>query len=64
MVAGLQRELEERDTLMAGMQLSSVTSSIVGSPFVMSPEGGGSPADSPGQNTPPAGGQPGYTRLF
>ena len=57
-VAGLQRELEERDSMIQSMQLGSVsgsvTSSVLGSPFVMSPEQG-SPTDSPGNTTPPAG---------
>ena len=57
-VAGLQRELEERDSMIQNMQLGSVdgsvTSSVLGSPFVMSPDQG-SPTDSPGNTTPPAG---------
>ena len=53
-VTGLQRELEERDAMIAGLHLSSVTSSAIGSPFVMSPEHG-SPGDSPGSTTPPTG---------
>ena len=53
-VSGLQRELEERDAMIANLQLSSVTSSAVGSPFVMSPDHG-SPDDSPGSTTPPTG---------
>eukprot|EP00092_Neocalanus_flemingeri_P001893 GFUD01002020.1.p1 GENE.GFUD01002020.1~~GFUD01002020.1.p1 ORF type:complete len:4147 (-),score=1483.97 GFUD01002020.1:293-12733(-) len=62
-VAGLQRELEERDSMIQNMQLGSVsgsvTSSVLGSPFVMSPDQG-SPTDSPGNNTPPAGYSEGY----
>merc|ERR1712013_393843 len=62
-VAGLQRELEERDSMIQSMQLGSVsgsvTSSVLGSPFVMSPEQG-SPTDSPGNTTPPAGYSEGY----
>ena len=53
-VTGLQRELEERDAMIAGLHLSSVSSSAIGSPFVMSPEHG-SPGDSPGSTTPPTG---------
>ena len=53
-VSGLQRELEERDAMIANLHLSSVTSSVVGSPFVMSPDHG-SPDDSPGSTTPPTG---------
>ena len=53
-VSGLQRELEERDAMIANMQLSSVNSSVIGSPFVMSPDQG-SPDDSPGSTTPPTG---------
>ena len=54
LVAGLQRELEERDMMIANLNLSSSTSSVISSPFVMSPHGG-SPGDSPGNSTPPAG---------
>ena len=54
LVAGLQRELEERDMMIANLHLSSSTSSVISSPFVMSPHGG-SPGDSPGNSTPPAG---------
>ena len=54
LVAGLQRELEERDMMIANLLLSSSTSSVISSPFVMSPHGG-SPGDSPGNSTPPAG---------
>ena len=54
LVAGLQRELEERDMMIANLNLSSSTSSVISSPFVMSPHGG-SPGDSPGSSTPPAG---------
>ena len=53
-VTGLQRELEERDAMLASMSLSSVTSSAIGSPFVMSPDHG-SPEASPGSTTPPTG---------
>ena len=53
-VTGLQKELEERDAMIASMHLSSVTSSAIGSPFVMSPDHG-SPDDSPGSTTPPTG---------
>ena len=53
-VTGLQRELEERDAMIASMSLSSVTSSAITSPFVMSPDNG-SPGDSPGSTTPPTG---------
>ena len=53
-VTGLQKELEERDAMIASMHLSSVTSSAIGSPFVMSPDHG-SPDDSPGSSTPPTG---------
>ena len=53
-VTGLQRELEERDAMIASMSLSSVTSSAITSPFVMSPDNG-SPGDSPGSSTPPTG---------
>ena len=57
-VAGLQRELDERDSMIQNMQLGSVsgsvTSSVLGSPFVMSPDQL-SPTDSPGNTTPPAG---------
>ena len=57
-VAGLQRELEERDVMIQNLQMGSVsgsvTSSVIGSPFVMSPDHG-SPMDSPGNTTPPAG---------
>ena len=53
-VSGLQRELEERDAMIASMSLSSVTSSAITSPFVMSPDNG-SPGDSPGSTTPPTG---------
>ena len=53
-VSGLQRELEERDAMIANMQLSSVNSSVIGSPFVMSPDQG-SPDDSPGSTIPPTG---------
>ena len=52
LVAGLQRELEERDMMIANLHLSSSTSSVISSPFVMSPHGG-SPGDSPGNSTPP-----------
>jgi len=62
-VAGLQRELEERDSMIQNLQLGSVsgsvTSSVLGSPFVMSPDQG-SPTDSPGNSTPPAGYSEGY----
>ena len=54
LVAGLQRELEERDMMIANLNLSSSASSVISSPFVMSPHGG-SPGDSPGNSTPPAG---------
>ena len=54
LVAGLQRELEERDMMIANLTLSSSASSVISSPFVMSPHGG-SPGDSPGNSTPPAG---------
>ena len=47
-VTGLQRELEERDAMIAGLHLSSVTSSANGSPFVRSPQHG-----SPGTNQAP-----------
>ena len=53
-VSGLQRELEERDAMIASMSLSSVTSSAITFPFVMSPDNG-SPGDSPGSTTPPTG---------
>ena len=52
LVAGLQRELEERDMMIANLHLSSSTSSVISSPFVMSPHTG-SPGDSPGNSTPP-----------
>ena len=53
-VTGLQRELEERDQVISSLNISSVTSSVLGSPFVMSPQQG-SPGDSPGDSTPPTG---------
>ena len=53
-VSGLQRELEERDQMISSLNMSSVTSSVLGSPFVMSPQQG-SPGDSPGDSTPPRG---------
>lgn len=53
-VTGLQRELEERDQMISSLNISSVTSSVLGSPFVMSPQQG-SPGDSPGDSTPPTG---------
>ena len=53
-VTGLQRELEERDQMISSLNMSSVTSSVLGSPFVMSPQHG-SPGDSPGDTTPPTG---------
>ena len=53
-VTGLQRELEERDQMLSSLNISSVTSSVLGSPFVMSPQQG-SPGDSPGDSTPPTG---------
>merc|ERR1712083_243467 len=59
-VAGLQRELEERDMMIANLNLSSSASSVISSPFVMSPHGG-SPGDSPGNSTPPAGFSEGYS---
>ena len=41
-VNNLQRELMDRDSVIATLQLhslsASVTSSVIGSPFVMSPE--------------------------
>merc|ERR1712176_1254357 len=53
-VRGLQRELAERDAMIANMSVvGSVTSSAIGPPFVMSPEMGGSPVGSPGSITPP-----------
>ena len=42
------RELEERDAMIAGLHLSSVTSSANGSPCVRSPQHG-----SPGTNQAP-----------
>ena len=45
-VTGLQRELEERDQVISNLNVSSLTSSVLGSPFVMSPQQG-SPGDSP-----------------
>ena len=53
-VSGLQRELEERDQMISSLNISSVTSSVLGSPFVMSPQEG-SPGDTPGHSTPPRG---------
>ena len=51
-VSGLQRELQERDAMIAGLRLTSeagsLASSALGSPFVMSPDSG-----SPGSSTPP-----------
>lgn len=51
-VSGLQRELQERDAMIAGLRLTSeagsLASSVLGSPFVMSPDSG-----SPGSSTPP-----------
>ena len=47
-MTGVQRELEERDAMITGLHLSSVTSYANGSPFVRSPEHG-----SPGTNQAP-----------
>ena len=44
------REVEEMDAMIAGLHLSSVTSSANGSPFVMSPEHG-SHGDKPGSTS-------------
>ena len=62
-VTGLQRELEERDQMISSLNMSSVTSSVLGSPFVMSPQHG-SPGDSPGDTTPPTGQSLGRTLQF
>ena len=49
-MTGVQREVEERNAMIAGLHLSSVTSYANGSPFVRSPEHG-SHGDKPGSTS-------------